>query len=80
MISPTDFWFVIEQPGHWQDTEDGTTCYEHFLSSVESPVSEDQKWLDGLIPLNYRHLKMDQVESLRIITSRVPAIELEYRS
>jgi len=80
MISPSDFWFFIEQPGHWQETVDGTAGYERFLRSVAPPVSDDQEGLGGLIPFNYRRLKMDQVESLRIITSRVPAIELEYRT
>ena len=78
LISPTDFWFFHEHPGFWKESADGTTQYEKLFNLVKSEGA-DLDEIGGIIPKTMSRFSMSKIESLRIITSKVPAIELEYR-
>ena len=77
LISPTDFWFFQENPGRWEESADGNTQYEKLVKTVHD-ATETGDGVGSLIAPSVRQYDMRVVESIRIITSRVPAIELEY--
>ncbi len=90
--TPTHFFFFKERPGYWMETIEADKDWNQFIKVTSGEMikfaEKTEKESEAILMKvdqmyskaenNYVKINMNQIESMRIITTKVPAIELAY--